>query len=74
MARYHDGRTVQWGNWGIDFMDPQPSLAANYGVLVGRIQFPVGSRGPFEGDKGKWTAMCAAWVADRSVPAGFVPA
>jgi hypothetical protein len=74
MAVYHEKRTVQWGHWGITFMDPNPNQSRNYGLIIGSVPFPVSTCGPFEGDKRKWQAMCAAWIADRTMPPGFVPA
>lgn len=74
-ARY-ESRTVQWGHWGITFMDAQPDRSKNYGVIAGNVHFPVGARGPVDsrpGDRQRYQDMCAAWISDRVIPAGFVP-
>lgn len=68
---YHDARTVEWGHWGITFMDPNPCRDQNYGRIVGYVPFPVGTRGPMDGDKAKYRAMCDAWIADRAIPDGW---
>lgn len=74
----HTQRTVQWGHWGITFMDPQPDHTKNYGAIVGTVSFGVGSRGPIDGTLGspmrqKYLDMCAAWIKDRAIPEGFHP-
>ncbi len=75
MAVYHERRTVEWGNWGIDFMDENPNLDQNYGKIVGHINFPVSTRGPMDNmpdQKAKYKAMCDAWIKDRTIPEGLV--
>jgi hypothetical protein len=71
MSKRHEQRTVEWGNWGITLMDPQPDRTKNYGVIAGSVYFPVSTRGPIDADKGKYRAMCEAWIADRAIPDGF---
>lgn len=73
MAIYHDQRTVYWGNWGIDFMNPQSDQTRNYGVLVGRIAFPMGKRGPCDLPKrDQYKEMCRAWIADGIEPPNMI--
>lgn len=74
MADYHTKRTVQWGNWGITFSDPNPNEMQNYGIVVGSVLFPLSTRGPFEGSKDKWEAACNAWVSERVKPQSFIAA
>jgi hypothetical protein len=77
---YHLGRTVEWGHWGITFMEPQPDLALNYGVITGYVGFGVvNGCGPQDGTLGSplrqsYKAMCKAWVEDGIYPEGaFCP-
>jgi len=75
---YHLGRTVQWGNWGITFMEKQPDERLNFGVIVGSVQFPVGNAGPVDGVYGSdrrksLQAACEEWVKDGTEPRGFIP-
>lgn len=74
---YHLGRTVQWGHWGITFMDRQPDEQLNFGIAVGTLPFAVGACGPVDGTVGSETrlhlqAACDAWVRDCQLPAGIV--
>ena len=65
MTNRYTNRTVEWGHWGITFMNPQPDQTKNYGVIIGSIYFPVGTRGPMDnrpGDKERYRAMIADWV------------
>lgn len=71
MAHYHEQRTVQWGHWGIVFMDPNPHHHQNYGRIIGSLSFPVGTRGPMDYPKAKYRAICEAWVERREKPEGF---
>lgn len=73
MAAYHEQRTVEWGHWGITFMDPNPDRTQNFGRIQGQVSFPIGTRGPIDGDKNKYRAMCDAWISNRVIPAGFIP-
>lgn len=68
-------RTVEWGHWGITFMDPQSDSSKNFGAIAGYVPFAVGLRGPVDAGPVRETyrAMCAAWVAERAIPAGFEP-
>lgn len=67
---YLDGRTVQWGHWGISFMDRQPDQSKNYGIQVAYLSFPVGTRGPVDMDrKEEYRAMCKQWVDAGTLPA-----
>ena len=71
-------RTVEWGHWGITFMDPQTDRSKNFGEIVGTVFFPVGTRGPCDGTVGslqrhQYRDICAAWVSDRAIPDGFQP-
>jgi hypothetical protein len=73
-SRYHD-RTVQWGHWGITFMDPQPDRTKNFGVIAGHISFPIGTRGPCDMDSRMiYRQMCTAWIDRREIPKGFISA
>jgi hypothetical protein len=70
---YHQRRSVQWGHWGITFMDQQPDLTKNFGVIVGTLHFGVGSRGPVDGTVGSpvrvaYQDCCNAWVKDGLLP------
>jgi hypothetical protein len=69
------GRTVEWGHWGITFMDKQPDPMMNFGVIVATIPFGVGARGPVDGTAGSdlrkaYEAMCHNWVDNGILPAG----
>ena len=58
-------RTVEWGHWGITFMEPQPDATKNFGVIVGQAVFPVGSRGPLDarpGDREAYHEMIRVWL------------
>ena len=73
------GRTVEWGHWGLTFMERQPDLLKNFGVIVGQLPFPVGARGPISGTFGsaqrqEFLAACDVWIERGETPAGFVPA
>lgn len=72
-------RTVEWGHWGITFMDPQADLAKNFGVIVGTVYFGCGTRGPVDGALGSATrqmyqALCNDWVNHGAAPEGLVRA
>lgn len=70
-ARYC-GRTVEWGHWGITFMERQPDPTKNYGVIVGFVDFPVGTRGPMDGLKrDHYREICRAWVEQGVEPLGL---
>jgi len=72
MARYHEGRTVEWGHWAITFMEPQPDPTKNYGVIIGHVSFPVGTRGPVDGLKRDYyREICRAWVEQGIRPLGL---
>jgi hypothetical protein len=68
-VRYHQ-RTVQWGHWGITFMDIQPDTAKNFGKIVGTVHFAVGTRGPIDaGDvRQTYRDMCEAWISSGVEP------
>lgn len=67
--RYHQ-RTVEWGHWGITFMDIQADKTKNYGKIVGIISFAVGTRGPIDaGDiRQVYRNMCDVWVKGGIIP------
>ena len=74
---YHQGRTVEWGHWGITFMERQPDERLNFGVIVGSVEFAVGNRGPVDGTYGSdrrqsLQAACDAWVKEGTEPRGFI--
>lgn len=72
MDRYTQ-RTVQWGHWGITFMNTQPDRTKNFGAIVGNIYFPVGVCGPADlPRKNEYLEMCRAWVEDGKEPDGLV--
>lgn len=62
-------RTVEWGNWGITFLDVQPDHSKNFGIIIGRVGFPIGTRGPVDMPRAKWLALCAAWTERGELPA-----
>lgn len=64
-------RTVEWGNWGILFMDVQPDTTKNFGVIVGNVYFPIGTRGPCATTDPKYKKMCADWIDHGVVPDGI---
>ena len=77
MQHYHTGRTVEWGNWGIAFMEPQPDTNKNFGVIIGTVYFGVGTRGPVDGTRGsptrqRYQAMCDGWMQHGIRPEGLV--
>lgn len=75
MSNRYEQRTVEWGHWGITFMNPQPDRSKNFGEIVGQINFPVGTRGPVDLPKrDEYREMCRAWVEEGVSPAGMVPA
>lgn len=63
-------RTVEWGHWGITFMEPQPDRSKNYGVIVGTVSFGVGTRGPVDAGQYRdlYRLMCSAWVDHGVLP------
>jgi len=70
---YHLGRTVHWGNWGIDFCDQQPDERKNFGVVSGTLLFGVGARGPVDGTFGserreELQSICDAWTNEGCFP------
>lgn len=72
------GRTTEWGNWGITFMNPQPDRTKNFGVIVGQLNFAVGNQGPIDGTIGspirqKYENICKAWIDQGELPAGVLP-
>ena len=78
MLNRYSERTVEWGHWGITFMDQQPDPSKNYGVIVGHLPFGVGNAGPCDGTLGsptreRYKAICRAWCESRQIPEGFVP-
>lgn len=75
---FHDKRTVEWGHWGLTFMEPQPDASRNYGKIIGTVPFPVGNCGPCDGTVGspqreKYRAMCKAWMERGELPPEFIP-
>lgn len=69
MSRY-ENRTVEWGHWGITFMEVQPDQTKNYGAIIGHVSFPVGTRGPCDlPRRAEYKEMCRAWVEDGARPA-----
>lgn len=72
-AAYHSRRTVEWGNWGITFMEPQPDQTKNFGVIVGRVDFPIGIRGPMDGlRRDYYREICRAWTESGVKPLGLI--
>ena len=74
MPDRYDSRTVQWGHWAITFMDVQPDRSKNFGVIVGKVSFPVANGcGPQDGGAMRETyrAMCDRWVDDGILPEGI---
>jgi hypothetical protein len=70
-ARYC-GRSVEWGHWGITFMERQPDRTKNYGVIIGFVDFPIGTRGPMDGLKRDYyREICRAWIEQRVEPLGL---
>ena len=62
-------RTVEWGHWGITFMDVQPDHTKNFGVIKGSVYFPVtNGMGPCDMPRAKWQAMCDEWVNSGILP------
>ena len=70
MHLYHTSRTVEWGNWGITLMDTQPDKTKNYGVIVGFVRFPLGTRGPFVSPKmqKRFEEICKNWIEFKILP------
>ena len=68
-------RTVEWGHWGITFLDVQPDRTKNYGVIVASLGFAVGSRGPIDAGpvRAEYKRICEAWCSDGSLPAQAKP-
>ena len=66
-------RTVEWGHWGITFMDVQPDTTKNFGTIISHLSFGVSNCGPVDGTIGSATrnhylAICAAWVERGELP------
>lgn len=62
-------RTVEWGNWGITFMAPQPDRAKNFGVIVAFLAFPVGMRGPCDLEqRQELKGRCMLWEQCGTLP------
>jgi len=73
MQTYHHQRPVSWGHWGIDFLNPQPDTAKNFGVQVAHLPFAVSVCGPVDGHVGSelrrnLQAACDAWVREGALP------
>ena len=70
--RYHQ-RTVEWGHWGITFMDIQQDKTKNFGEIIGTVCFAVSTRGPIDaGDvRQKYRDMCSQWINDGILPANI---
>jgi len=70
--RYYQ-RTVEWGHWGITFMDIQPDKTKNFGNIIGTVSFAVGTRGPIDAGNIRQTYrnMCEAWIKDGIKPANL---
>lgn len=69
-------RTVEWGHWGITFMDVQPDSSKNFGMIVGHLPFGVGACGPCDGTLGSplrahYVAICEEWVKRGVLPNGL---
>lgn len=70
MSDRYTQRTVEWGHWGITFMNPQPDRTKNFGVIVGNLQFPVANgAGPQDGLIGSpqrqhYKDVCQRWIDD----------
>jgi hypothetical protein len=72
-------RTVEWGHWGITFMEPQPDRSKNFGVIAGQVGFGVGACGPVDGCLGSllrrsYQDMCEAWISRGVLPLTEEPA
>ena len=66
-------RTVEWGHWGITFMDIQNDLTKNYGNIIGTVFFPIGTRGPCDlNNRNKYNTMIDQWVNHGIVPEGLI--
>lgn len=66
-------RTVEWGHWGITFMDVQRDRSKNFGAITAFLPFPVGNAGPIDGHTGSaarqsYKQMCDRWMADGVLP------
>lgn len=70
----YSSRTVEWGHWGITFMDVQPDHSKNYGVPAASIGFAASTRGPFVGARrrAELEGICRAWVESGDLPADAV--
>lgn len=74
MSDRYTGRTVEWGHWAITFMDVQPDRTKNFGVIIGHVPFPIGTRGPVDLlRRTEYREMCRAWVEDGVKPAELQP-
>ena len=77
MDRYTQ-RTAEWGNWGITFLDVQPDRSKKYGLIIGTLYFPIGTRGPCDGfigssERMSYQDVVRNWMDDGTLPAGLVP-
>lgn len=72
MALCHMQRTVQWGNWGIDFLAVQPDPCKNFGILYAHAAFPLGTRGPCMTHLPKWTEICRWWIETGELPSDAI--
>lgn len=73
MGTRYDSRTVEWGHWGITFMDVQPDRTKNFGTIIGTLSFGVGNAGPVDGPVGSPTRLaylqaCKDWTERGILP------
>ena len=63
-------RTVEWGHWGITFMDIQPDRTKNFGNIIGTIHFAVSTRGPIDAGEVRqsYLNMCSDWINNGILP------
>lgn len=69
-------RRTEWGNWGILFYEKNNPNDYASSKIHGRLNFPVGTRGPVDGFIGspehkRYTEIIKAYMTDGTLPEGL---
>lgn len=69
-------RQTEWGNWGILFFERNDPKDYAPSKIHGRLNFPVGARGPVDGflgspERKRYADAIAAYIKDGTLPEGL---